>query len=108
MEGVSGRAGAREQVEFPLAISFHLRKAIWFSSITDGLATPADTTDNDDVGISVDVLDVSRFAKGRARRGRSHPGRLHRAWRCARSRHPIVASNCVVFKRGSVRVSESC
>jgi len=47
MAGVSGRAGAREQVEFPLAISFHLRKAIWFSSITDGLATPADTTDKD-------------------------------------------------------------
>jgi len=28
-------------------------------------------------GIFVDVFDVSRFAIGRAGRGRSHPGRLH-------------------------------
>src|SRR6266550_4692082 len=45
-----------------------------------------------DAGISVDLLDVSRFAQGRTRRGRSHPGRLHRARRRAQSRYAIVES----------------
>ena len=47
---------------------------------------------NDGIKISVDLLNVSRFAQGRARRGRSHPGRLHRARRRAWSRDAIVES----------------
>ena len=42
--------------------------------------------------IFVDVFDVSRLAKGRAGRGRSHPGRLHRTRQRPRSCHAIIES----------------
>jgi len=62
---------------------------------------------NDKARIFVDVFDVSRFAKRRAGRGRSYPGRLYRTRQRTRSFHAILESGFRQSPRLSGQAAEA-